>query len=218
MTVTFGSDESGRQSFAARSDDAGAMLRSLGVSDQIVGGRIEVTGATDEAQPGKPLALNVAMRNFRVIDEPAIVKFLAVALITGLADAQKDGIGFERLDGRGLLRGSVLELQDLRSRGPALGILAKGRIDLDADTIDMEGTIVPANAVNSLIGRIPLIGEVLFGPGLFAARYTVKGSRKAPDVSVNLLSGLAPGVLRNIFGVLEGGQPLTPVERNDSSR
>ena len=53
----------------------------------------------------------------------------------------------------------------------------------------------------------PVVGEILFGPGLFAARYSLKGPRANPEVAINPLSALAPGVLRNIFGIFEGGAP-----------
>jgi hypothetical protein len=61
---------------------------------------------------------------------------------------------------------------------------------------------VPAYFFNSLPGRIPLIGE-LFSPqkggGVFAANYSIDGKLADPDVSLNPLSALAPGVLRSFF-------------------
>ncbi len=81
---------------------------------------------------------------------------------------------------------------------------AQGRIDLDDDRIDVQGTIVPAYFFNSLLGNIPLIGK-LFSPeqggGVFAARYALQGPLDDPSVSVNPLSALTPGFLRNIFGL-----------------
>ncbi|MBL8697682.1 MAG: AsmA-like C-terminal domain-containing protein [Alphaproteobacteria bacterium] len=206
FTINLSTNAAGIQAVRGRSANAGAMLRSLGVTDQMVGGELELEGATDEKVEGRPLGLNVLIRNYRIVEEPAIARFLAMALLTGLADSMRgEGIGFERLDGRALLRDSVVEITDMRTSGPALGIQARGKIDIGGDRIDMEGTIVPANAVNSLFGRIPVVGEILFGPGLFAARYSVRGPRGNPDVTINPLSALAPGILRNIFGIFDGG-------------
>ena len=196
---------------SARTADAGAMLRSLGITDKVVGGALEASGATDERQPGRPLALDVRMRDYRLVDEPAVARFLSAALLTGLLDLLRgEGIGFDRLEAKAALGEGDLVIRDLRTSGPALGIQARGKLDLDRDIIDLEGTIVPANALNSLFGRIPLIGEVLFGPGLFAARYAVRGPRDRLEITINPLSALAPGVLRNIFGLFEGGGTPAP--------
>jgi hypothetical protein len=187
------------------------MLRSLGITDKVVGGALEASGATDERQPGRPLALDVRMRDYRLVDEPAVARFLSVALLTGLLDLLRgEGIGFDRLEAKVLLDDSDLVIRDLRTSGSALGIQARGRLDLAGKRIDLEGTIVPANALNSLFGRIPLIGEVLFGPGLFAARYSVRGPRDAREIVINPLSALTPGFLRNIFGLFEGGNAAAP--------
>jgi len=197
---------------SARTADAGGMLRSLGITDKVVGGVLEASGATDERQPGRPLALDVRMRDYRLVDEPAVARFLSVALLTGLLDLLRgEGIGFDRLEAKAALGDNgKLVIRDLRTSGPALGIQARGKLDLDRDIIDLEGTIVPANALNSLFGRIPLIGEVLFGPGLFAARYAVRGPRDRLEITINPLSALAPGILRNIFGLFEGGGTPAP--------
>jgi hypothetical protein len=198
----------GLATLSARSGNAGAMLRSLGITDKIVGGSLAISGTTEAGLADRPLAIEARILDYRLVDEPAVARFLSAALLTGLLDLLRgEGIGFDRLEARGLLRDGDVTIRDLRASGPSLGIQARGRLDLDGDRIDLEGTIVPANALNSLFGRIPIIGEVLFGPGLFAARYTLRGPRDAPDVAINPLSALAPGVLRNIFGLLEGGVP-----------
>jgi hypothetical protein len=201
-------DPSGRARLQGRSANAGATFTALGITDKVVGGELEVSGATDMSLPDRPLALEAKVRDYRLVDEPAVARFLAAALLTGILDTLRgEGLGFDRAEARGLLRDGELEIRDLRTSGPALGIQARGRIDLDGDRIDLEGTIVPANAINSLFGRIPVVGEILFGPGLFAARYSLKGPRASPEVAINPLSALAPGVLRNIFGIFEGGAP-----------
>ena len=117
-----------------------------------------------------------------------------------LADSlHGEGIGFRSFDIKGWLTHREFEIEDMVASGPALGVTSKGKLDFIADQVDLEGIIVPANSVNSLLGRIPVIGEVLFGPGLFAATYTARGPQKNPEVSINPLSAIAPGVLRRLF-------------------
>jgi len=61
-------------------------------------------------------------------------------------------------------------------------------------------------ALNSVLGNIPFIGTLMTGTedgsGVFAATYKMKGPLEDPEVKVNPLSALAPGILRNIFGLL----------------
>lgn len=212
--IDYRTDGKDTGALTARSANAGAMLASLGVTDKVLGGTLDVRGATDTTQEGRPLALDIRMRDYRVVDEPALARFLSAALLTGLLDLLRgDGIGFDRLEAQALLADGDLVIRDLRTSGPSLGVQARGRIDFDGDSVDVEGTIVPANALNSLFGRIPLIGEVLFGPGLFAARYSVRGPRDRPEVTINPLSALTPGVLRNIFGILDGGPAGAPAAK-----
>jgi hypothetical protein len=81
-------------------------------------------------------------------------------------------------------------------------------VDLAADTLDIEGTLVPAYAVNSILGNIPLIGQLLVGErgsGVFAANYRASGAMADVQTSINPLATLTPGFLRRLFGVFSGG-------------
>ncbi len=65
---------------------------------------------------------------------------------------------------------------------------------------------MPAYALNSALGRIPLIGR-LFSPerggGLVAVDYGVSGALADPSVTVNPLSALTPGFLRGLFKMFD---------------
>src|SRR5207248_336792 len=87
--------------------------------------------------------------------------------------------------------------------GGAIGATGNGVADLGRDRLDLQGTIVPAYALNSILGIVPIIGPALLGgegQGLFAANYQVTGSAADPQVSVNPLSAFVPGLLRRLIG------------------
>ncbi|HIM45462.1 MAG TPA: hypothetical protein EYM34_04250, partial [Alphaproteobacteria bacterium] len=91
--------------------------------------------------------------------------------------------------------------------GISIGVNASGKINLDNDQVDVRGTIVPVYAINSLLGNIPLIGDLLVGgegEGIFAATYSVTGTTEEPKITVNPLAVLAPGFLRNLFSIFDG--------------
>jgi len=117
---------------------------------------------------------------------------------------QGPGLGFTHLVLPFTLTDDALELEDARAFSPSLGLTAKGRMDLDMQTVAMEGTIVPAYFFNSLLGNVPLVGK-LFSPerggGVFAASYSLHGPLNDPSVNVNPLAALTPGFLRGLFGL-----------------
>jgi len=214
--------ESGKQTLSGRIGDAGAFLNAVDITGNVVGGRIELKGATDERRPGRPLAAELRMSEFRLVRAPILARVLSVALLTGILDSLRgEGVGFSSLDAQFLYSDPKLEIVEAKASGSAIGITAKGTLDVDTDQIELDGTIVPANLINSLPSRIPLIGDILTGGGggIFAATYRVSGATADPRVTVNPLSTLAPGFLRNIFSIFNrpGTSPTEtdPQERDD---
>ena len=151
------------------------------------------------------------MKRFSVADAPNLARILTLASLTGIVDVLSgNGIAFDYLTLPFDYEGGVARITDAKAVGSELGITASGSIDFGKDAIDLGGTLIPAYTLNSLIGKIPLIGPIVTGEkggGIFAANYRVKGEVAAPEISVNPLSALAPGFLRNLFG---GGSPSAP--------
>ncbi len=196
--------ERGGRRLAASASNAGEWLRGLDVVRTMEGGQLTVQARYDDAQPGRPLTGTADIEGFRMHDAPALGKLLQAMTLYGLVEAmQGPGLGFSRLIAPFRLTEDELELSDARAFSPSLGLTAKGRIDLAAQRIDMQGTIVPAYFFNSLLGKIPLVGK-LFSPerggGLFAASYSLRGALDDPAVTVNPLAALTPGFLRGLFG------------------
>jgi hypothetical protein len=111
------------------------------------------------------------------------------------------------------MQGKILKVKKARSVGAALGLTASGEVDLAKDTLKLNGTIVPAYTINSVFGHIPIIGELLTGSeggGVFAATYHMEGTRNKPKITVNPLAALAPGILRDLLGVIIGGGGAPP--------
>ncbi len=109
--------------------------------------------------------------------------------------------------------GADLVLNDARASNPSLGLTAEGRIGLSSGQVALNGTIVPAYFFNAMLGQLPLVGK-LFSPekggGVFAARFALDGSMDEPSVSINPVSALTPGFLRDIFGIFGKGKAAAP--------
>lgn len=185
--------------------DAGALLKDVGITDFMLGGKLTVDGHLQNQQ--QRMEAKATIQNYRIVKAPILANILAVASVTGIPELLTgDGIAFESLTADIVRTKDWTELNDGRAAGLALGLTASGRISRPAGILDLKGTIVPIYALNQVIGAIPVIGNLLTGGeggGLFAWTYTVKGPTGSPDVSVNPLSALAPSFLRHLFELLD---------------
>jgi len=191
------------------SSDAGAALRALDIAETVNGGRLLLALTRDATKDDNPWRGNFAMRDINVVKAPILARTLALASLTGITNALTGkGIQFARVDVPVVFKDRVARIENARAVGSELGLTANGEIDLGADKLQLEGTIVPAYTINSVLGNIPLLGDLLTGDkgsGVFAATYRMQGPLDNPKVSVNPLAALAPGFLRNLLGIFEGG-------------
>ena len=197
-------DTDGLRYLSIGSNDAGAALRTLDLYDNILGGTLDLKAAYTDPGKDAPLQGVLKVKNYAMIDAPAFAELIGVMSLTGVLDAlQGEGLNFDIFEAPFKLAHGVLELSDSRASGPTIGVTASGTVDMDNKLMDIKGTVVPAYAINALLGKIPIIGELFTGPekggGLFAATYTMKGTAQNVKITVNPLSALAPGALRGIF-------------------
>jgi hypothetical protein len=220
MSVRYGPDSAtGRRALRITSDDGGALLRTARLVETVVGGTLTIEGEAAEPGLAAPLPVRAEMQDYRVVRGKVMAKILQEAKLADINSLlAQEGIPFARFTGTMLISDERIEIDKARAYGAALGITAQGKIDLEADQVDIEGTIVPAYVVSQVIGEIPLIGRILTGgegEGLFAATYRAKGPLDDPQVSVNPLAALAPGFLRGLFNIFdgggEGGEDFTPL-------
>ncbi|MFZ0693230.1 MAG: AsmA-like C-terminal domain-containing protein, partial [Alphaproteobacteria bacterium] len=193
----------------AAAGDAGTFLATFNVIDNMLGGQLSLTGTIDDAAPDHPFSGALLIKDYRVVRVPFLAKILTAASLTGIVNVLSgEGIGFTDLRMPMTVSNNVLTINDGRAYGADLGITAKGKLNIDTNNADIEGTVVPAYALNSILGNIPIVGDILTGgsgSGIFAVTYRMTGPIGDPKVDLNPLSALTPGVLRNIFGIFDSG-------------
>jgi len=215
LTVSYRPVEGGEHRLTAETTDAGAALRAIDLYDSIKGGTLKVTGKVKDDEPHRPLRGRIDSSSFRLINTPFFVRFLSVAALTGLVDVLSgEGFYFDGASARFTKTMGKIEVKKFRSAGPSIGLTSSGTIDLDRQTVDLDGVIVPAYAINSILGNIPLLGPLLQGgpgEGLFSAAYKISGDLNEPKIDVNPWTALAPGFLRDIFTQdVDEGEDTTP--------
>lgn len=193
-------------------DNAGAALRALGISNGIRGGKIVVNAQPLPKGGPRELQGTVTMMDFTAVDIPALGRLLNAMSLTGIVELLKGkGISFKKMRAnfQWIDHGQpetdqnirTIRIRDGETSGASLGLTFEGLIDQWANVIDINGTIIPVSDINKLVGSIPLVGNILTGggKGVFAATYKIKGPKAEPEVTVNPLSVLAPGIFRKLF-------------------
>ena len=199
--------EKARRTLRVTCDDAGAAFGAFGILDNVRGGNLSIDGTYLDSYPGKPLQGTINLSTFRVVKAPLVARILTVAALTGAGDILSgDGIHFSKGEAQFTLADDIVTFKEAHASGTELGVTAKGQIDLANNQLALAGTIVPAYAINSVLGGIPIIGNLFTGEkggGLFGVNYSVRGPFGNADVSVNPLSALTPGFLRGLFGIFD---------------
>ena len=173
-----------QQTLRLTSSDAGDLLQTLHQTSRIKGGQLALDARSfGNGRACRPKGKLVA-RQFHVLDAPLLARLLTVASLTGIVNLLGgEGIAFEQLDAPFVVRDELLQFDQGRVYGSQLGLTFQGRLDLAADTMDLDGTIVPLYGINWTIGQIPIIGQLLRGSkgeGAFAATYSMRGPIDEP--------------------------------------
>ena len=185
--------QGGRSAVRLISADAGGVLRSANLIKQVVGGALDLTLLP--VGSGGAFDGRLKIKAVRVKDAPGIAALVNAISVVGLInELNGDGIYFDDVEAEFRLTPNQLTLTEASAVGTSLGVSMDGIFALQSGQIDMRGVVTPIYMLNG-------IGSVLTrkGEGLIGMNYTLTGAAKAPRVSVNPLSALAPGMFRDIL-------------------
>lgn len=186
--------------------DAGDVLRFVDLYGQVRGG---VLALNLSGTSGNRLTGNVSISQFRVFDEPRLDALVSTRASDAgsLRDAVDRDINTQEVSfdlayadldfGPG-----TLDLSRGVLRGPLVGLSMDGRAFDANNQIRMNGTFMPAYGLNTVFSDIPVLGALLGNGrdrGLIGVTFQLTGDADKPDVAVNPLSVIAPGIFRSIF-------------------
>ncbi|MGZ5937095.1 MAG: YhdP family protein [Rhizomicrobium sp.] len=198
------------------SSDVGLLARGLFGFGSIKGGKLDLQVTLHGPANNPPAEDSSAndfqgvmkLKDFRLLNQPFLARLFSAGSLIGFVNLlQGQGIAIDELRIPFSSHNGVLAIQDARASGPAIGISAEGWLDRPKNQVAIKGTLVPLFGINSVLGFIPLLGDLLVskpGEGIIGMTYTVAGDPDEPRVSVNPLSMVTPGILRRIF---EGKMP-----------
>lgn len=176
-----------------RARDGGAVFAAAGLFSSARGGAMELT-LTPRATEGHYDGV-LAVKNIRVRNTSVLAELLnAISVVGALEQLNGQGLVFQDVQGEFLLTPRNVDLRRGSAIGASLGVSMAGLYDSAAGRLAMQGVISPIYLLNG-------VGAVLTkrGEGLFGFNYSLSGTADSPEVSVNPLSILTPGMFRNIF-------------------
>lgn len=188
------------------SNDAGSTLKFLRLYDNMQGGHLVINAKRDA---DKNFVGHAKMRDFNVYNTPVFAKLLTVASFSGMVDLLTgEGMTFSHLDAPFEYKNSSLKIKDAKVFGNVVGVTANGSYSMDYQEFDIKGMVAPAYGLNTFIGSIPLVGNLLSGKDgtVFAANYSISGNIDEPDIDINPLSALSPNSLKELFSSMFGSE------------
>ncbi|MBV8700898.1 MAG: hypothetical protein JO052_24060 [Bradyrhizobium sp.] len=192
----------GREVVLVETKDAGAFFRFADIYTKVIGGQLQLVMDPPSNDAGAREG-SIEVRDFAVKGEAAIDRQVA-----GSGNSQ-NGVSFSRAHADFVSQSGRLTVSEAVLKGPIIGGTIGGYIDYPANQVQMSGTFIPAYGLNNLPAQIPLFGLFLGGgsnEGVIGVTFQVVGTPSKPDVRINPLSAIMPGVLRKIMEFPTGKQ------------
>jgi hypothetical protein len=176
-----------------RSDDAGTVMAAAGVFASARGGTLDlqlIPRAQEGVYDGRAEIADIRVRNASVLAE----LLNAMSVVGILEQLNGQGIVFNDSEVDFVLTPQAIEVSRGSAIGASLGVSMAGVYQTGSRQLNLQGVISPIYLVNG-------IGAILTrrGEGLFGFSYRLTGTADDPQIGVNPLSILTPGMFRDIF-------------------
>ena len=175
------------------SDEAKPLVNGYEFFEGLEGGNLFFTSKTNKNKNSS----NLEIENFKLNQAPGFAKLLSLADLRGLTDALKgEGISFDKLSIVYQIENGWMDIKEIFLIGPSISILVEGYFDKRKNILSLRGTLVPAKTLNTLVSKIPILGDILIGKkvgdGLFGVSFKIKGPTNNLKTTVNPVKTLTP--------------------------
>lgn len=203
LDIAYQGKDSSLPELTVKSDDAAFLASAFLGIDFLEGGALTMSG--DLGRQNGTSKFDISITDAQLSEAPFLTQILSLASLRGLADTLSgEGVTFSRVDIPLTVAGDRFVVDGARAEGHALGLTGKGFYQTNTGEMEFDGVLVPSFNLNSALGRVPIIGDLVVGrdgEGIFSLTYGVRRQANSDEanISVNPLSALAPGVIRRIF-------------------
>ena len=175
------------------SDIARPLVNSYEFFEGLEGGNLTYTSKSNDKNSSGVLEI----KKFKLNKAPGLAKLLSLADLKGLTDALRgEGISFDSLIIKYESSSTWMDIKEIFLIGPSISVLVEGYFDKKKDILSLRGTLVPAKTLNSIVSKIPVVGDILIGKkvgeGVFGLSFKIKGPTDNLKTTVNPVKTLTP--------------------------
>ncbi len=200
-----------RQQFTLESGDGGHLLEMLGAGYDLEGGHLVIQGIKTLKDHGKEMDApraweivgNITIEDFVINKAPLLARLLSAASLQGIVNIFSGrGIHFSTGEAEFSLTPESLHFKKVRLISPSIGLTLGGSIDRLHHKVNFVGELIPLYMLNTLLARIPVIGSWISGgrdDGIFMTQFILSGDRQDPDLAINPITTVTPGLMREFL-------------------
>lgn len=196
------------------------LLSCLGIKHESASGQYDL--AADVSARGRPAELGRSLaghveftaRHGRLYGLPLTTKLfnvlsIATGAVRAMPDLTKEGLRYDTITVKGDVKNGTLVLSEAMLDAPSVKWVAEGEVDLVTGIFNLTLLVAPLRTVDSLVDKIPLLGDVL-GGSLVSIPIGISGSFDDPQVTPLPPSAVGKGLLGVMTRTLK--LPLTVIQ------
>lgn len=150
------------------SDNAGALLKGLGMYSTMQNGYAKITLNTRRYKVKKDDIIPILdgkfyITRFTLTDTPFLTRLVSFVSIPGFLSSinSNKNIAFEDMNGKFSYQGNVITLYGAEAHGPFFDFTMKGNIDTNQKLIQIKGNVIPSFFfISSIVNKIPVVGKI----------------------------------------------------------
>ena len=196
-------DKDSDKEFILESNYIPGLLNILDLNFNINKGSIKIEGLKKENSEKYQGA--IAGKNIVFYNAPLLANFFSLFSLDGFAQKLKDGgIIFNNFSANYIHENDKIKIIDSLLKGSELGIQFDSVIGLNDDYFLMNGSIIPAYTINTLITKFPIVGDIVTAgspeDGLIGAKFKVEKVNDEYEIFYNPISVFVPNIIKNFLG------------------
>ncbi len=193
LDVSLKKDLNNKKILEVYSDSPQALLTDYKFFEGIKGGKLLYNSIIDDSGS----VSKITIENFKVIKAPTFATLLTLADLGGIADLLSgQGMSFDILEIDYRDKTHTVIVDEILALGTSVSLHMEGYVEKKTGLVSLNGTLVPAKMLNSMVSKIPVVGNILVGKkvgeGIFGVSFKIKGLPGEVKTTVNPIKTITP--------------------------